>query len=362
VVTIAALVATGQLSNIARAVANFFVAESPKTVNLDPSTTANQTSQLTVKDDLAINGYTVQARLATDVSADFTVRISSAASALCPTADPCELTTADQYIHFNTTDSATSSNGDILNFAVDIYSNGSFSSQDVDIVYTKERSGFMQNFNTTACASMAIYPATNSERMLLDIRNDKFYNIRKLVDGKCWMVDNLALSGTATTPLVLNSDTSDLATGATYSLGAMPAASSAQTYCNNLNPAVYPHKCGNYYNWANSTAGSTISDGNAPNSVCPKNWRLPTSGEISTLNTGLGWGNAGANVINSAFRGLYAGYYSESNSFTAVGTDGDVRTATAVGGNGNTLLCRNGSVSIAAYMKTRHFSIRCVAR
>lgn len=34
---------------------------------------------------------------------------------------------------------------------------------------------------------------------------------------------------------------------------------------------------GSYYTWFTATAGSTISSGDAPNSICPKGWKLPNN-------------------------------------------------------------------------------------
>jgi uncharacterized protein (TIGR02145 family) len=350
VVAVGLLAITGQLSNIVHAVANFFVAESPKLVNLDPSSVTNQTSQLTVKDDLATNGYIVKARLATDVSADFTVRISLATSILCPTATPCELTTADQYIYFNITDSATSANGDTLNFDVDISSIGSFSPQDVDIVYTKVRGAgnvVMQGFNSALCAGMTTYPATGSELKLADIRDVKLYHIRKLADGNCWMVDNLAIGAST-----LDSTTSDFTSG-TYALSAV-ANYNTSTYpdCNDLDTTVYPQKCGYSYTWSAATAGSANVT-TALTSICPKNWRLPTSAEYTALLATSTWAN-----VNAAWRGVYSGYYNGVD----VGNRGNYWTASFNGSRWGSLVISSSGASILWDSSAYYYSVRCVAR
>jgi hypothetical protein len=121
------------------------------------------------------------------------------------------------------------------------------------------------------------------------------------------MVDNLAITGTASFPLTLNSTTSDMTSG-TYNLGEMPTPNDNQ-YCVDLDTNDFPNKCGNYYSWTDATTGSTLTSGNAPNSICPKNWKLPTgssSGEYATLQSVFGWLNGGE-VNASAWRGLFAG-------------------------------------------------------
>jgi len=179
----------------------------------------------------------------------------------------------------------------------------------------------MQDFSTATCTAMPVYPAVGSEVDLMDARDMKVYKIRKLADNKCWMVDNLALQPTGTS-MVLDNITSDLASG-TYTLLAAnvldPNTAAGQTYCANLNAVTFPHKCGRQYSWSVSTAGSTITTGDAPNSICPKNWRLPTgyanivsrSGEFGNLANALNFGtdaNASvANAIGSPWRGIAAG-------------------------------------------------------
>jgi uncharacterized protein (TIGR02145 family) len=148
----------------------------------------------------------------------------------------------------------------------------------------------------------------------MDTRDTKVYKVRKLADGNCWMVDNLALESSQT----LDDTTSDLNDITTYTMGAV-GDPNGQTYCADLNTADYANKCGYQYTWTVATAGSTVNFGSAPNSICPKNWRLPTSEGYTTLSTALGWATGGADSVNnSAWRGLYAG----QNTSTNVGSSG----------------------------------------
>ena len=241
----------------------------------------------------------------------------------------------------------------------------------------------MQSFNTAACNAMPIYypatlPPVGSEINLTDIRDGKVYKIRKLPSntagtaGWCWMVDNLALQPAPSSSIVLNSTDSDLVSG-TYTLMAAnvfdPNSYLGQTYCANLNTTTFPHRCGMQYIWTAATTGSTISTGSAPNSICPKNWRLPisgsTGGDFATLQTALAWGNSGANVnALNGWRGLYAGW---NNGMTYQGTNGYYWSATASGVNNAYYLSYSASAVAPNYvgggtMSTNAFSLRCLSR
>lgn len=164
----------------------------------------------------------------------------------------------------------------------------------------------MQDMTLSAC------PATATAAK--DSRDDKTYLIQKLADGKCWMVQNLALAGGT----VLNTTTSNTS----YTL---PASSASDFYYaapknmyngTHINGAAdnQTNNTGAYYSFSVATADTgTGSSGNATGNICPKGWRLPTGGngdEFQTLyNT---YGNY--NSFNDAFRGSLVGYYSfESN-------------------------------------------------
>ncbi len=179
-----------------------------------------------------------------------------------------------------------------------------------------------------------------------DTRDSKSYRVRKMPDGRCWMIDNLALS-TATRITAadtdidtdagadfvavwnsLNSNGQPVQSSATHSNGACTADSSAaiangsgyltcdgasysdandgfvaytdpsltnnSNYENctqmngiNLNSLT---GCGYLYNWYTATAGSGNSAGgsttarNVNSSICPAGWQLPKGAAISAQN------------------------------------------------------------------------------
>jgi uncharacterized protein (TIGR02145 family) len=232
---------------------------------------------------------------------DFAVYIWSDDSTICTEASKCLLSTTDRIIYANFTDSATTGSGDTINFDLNVISgnNVAIDTHDVYVEYTKQRASFMQQFSTAKCSSMLEYPLASSELNLMDSRDGKIYKIRKLADHNCWMVDNLALDGSQT----IDSTTSDVAT---YTLPATTTPN-AIAYCADLDTADWANKCGNHYDWGVATAASTITSSNAVGSICPKNWRLPTSAEYTSLRSNYGGWNTGAQVISSDWRGLYSG-------------------------------------------------------
>ena len=147
----------------------------------------------------------------------------------------------------------------------------------------------MQDMTTSICNAVAI----GQEGTLVDTRSgSKTYKVGKLKDGRCWMLDNLALGGSSTIAL----KTTDTNITADWTL---PASTTTgfDTYStariniayNNTIPSdtmsqAGQWKIGTYYNYcavsagtycpASSTAGSTP----AKQDICPKGWRMPSGG------------------------------------------------------------------------------------
>jgi uncharacterized protein (TIGR02145 family) len=350
---VAVALATGGIKVLADVIASFAVAEPDKTVNVNRGEIVDSTSTVTVADPDAAVGYIVKAKLSADIATNFTVQIWSDDSTFCSEASKCTLTTADKLVYRNTTDSATIEPGDAITFNVRISASVStaMTQHDIYIDYSKENMPTMQTFE---CSSLNPYVTDGSELDLMDKRDKKFYRVRKLTDGKCWMVDNLALAGSQT----LDDISSDINSG-TYDLGAVGDPNTV-AYCDLLDVAIYQQKCGYHYSWSQATIDSTLASGSAQDSICPKNWRLPINGEYATLQSNLGWGNAGINVIGSAWRGLYAGMDTSTN----VNVTGYYWTSTAYSASDAYRLHFNASSVRPSYNigKTVQFSVRCLAK
>lgn len=195
----------------------------------------------------------------------------------------------------------------------------------------------LQAMTSAICSAATI----GDEAQLKDTRDDKYYWIGKLADGKCWMTQNLDLDLNPST-LPLMPETSDVSEKWTPGdAGKNPAytatiASSETVYADNTgqrswdlgdyritNPTA-SYGCGsgnadiaacegtdnnrftpyntpttatgeenahyivgNYYQWCAATAGCSdginigvdLTSGEATDSICPKGWRLPTNSD-----------------------------------------------------------------------------------
>ena len=124
---------------------------------------------------------------------------------------------------------------------------------------------------------------------LKDKRDNQDYTIAKLKDGKVWMTKNLNLAGGT----ALYSDTSDVPSGYPSSASTpyytLPDSSttgfndSTKAFVYNSDNATdnCADGCYSYYSWNAATAMSgtdiTTDNTDAPYSICPAGWHLPTS-------------------------------------------------------------------------------------
>ena len=185
----------------------------------------------------------------------------------------------------------------------------------------------MQDMTPSICNAATILGEA-SQMELVDIRDNNIYYVTKLMDGNCWMTQNLALNLDKT--VALTSETTDLNhinnpsandypeynTGYVNDNGIIKWTPSTSTvnsvtnWNNNNNKPIsltssgdYTDQTkgrhgltGNYYNWSAAIASNNsqgISADNiagenreATNSVCPKGWRLPQIRNYVTYNTG----------------------------------------------------------------------------
>ncbi|MBR0465770.1 hypothetical protein IJJ02_03250 [Candidatus Saccharibacteria bacterium] len=158
----------------------------------------------------------------------------------------------------------------------------------------------MQNW--TGCSSLA----QGDTKEVYDTRDNETYLIGKLKDGKCWMLENLNISGgtalSSTDTDFESTYTLPTTNGWTTSSGklVLPASSTSGFSTNNY---AYVYNSGNkencgasgqntpcysYYSWDAATLGSgrsiSANDTDAPYSICPKGWKLPTAYTTSASN------------------------------------------------------------------------------
>lgn len=209
----------------------------------------------------------------------------------------------------------------------------------------------MQDFTPSACGAMSVGDIVP----LVDEQNNQVYRVKKMQDGKCWMIDNLKYIGEAHTSLANVDGTSGLTynntDGRYNTVDGTSTQSTANSdkafyntpmfsdYCSSTDIQSSYTKCGYLYNWYAATAGTGVygSDAyfDAPGSICPVGWRLPTAGPYVTvdfpvLNTSMNTGSLayGSTVsygagwqFDGAWSGAFAGRY-DNGTFNFQGTNG----------------------------------------
>lgn len=262
---------------------------------------------------------------------------------------------------------------------------------------------YMQEMTPEICAAEPrpkLEDTEVPEKTLVDSRDNKTYVVRKLADGNCWMSQNLALSPNGSTTYT-EADT-DLHDGRTFTA---PAASSVGTTWND-NGTDGPHylkpqagyeyfqngttasstgqpteSAGNYYDWPMTTAMSgqslTNNGDEAPDSICPKGWKLPPKeGNKSYHNLLFTSYNLSNNqedlhkLVRLPFSFLHAGYYASTydGSFFWREISGSLRSSIVSIPSAAYILEFTYRTDIDEYIAFQPFfqsipySVRCVAR
>ena len=159
---------------------------------------------------------------------------------------------------------------------------------------------YMQDM--TASSLAALMPNVGDTTTLADSRDGQEYTVAKFADGKYWMTKNLNIAGgTALSSNNTDVDSSYISsfttsnnltkTGSTIVL---PASATTGFDTNNYSyvynsgnittsqsDCTSSKACNSYYSWDAATLGSgrsiSTKNSNAPYSICPKGWRLPTT-------------------------------------------------------------------------------------
>jgi uncharacterized protein (TIGR02145 family) len=174
------------------------------------------------------------------------------------------------------------------------------------------------NFPTLQSLTSATCSTTPS--IYRDTRDSQLYYVAKLADDKCWMLDNLKYkpngdsSGTATAGFSATqvwsgslSDSGQYVDPIQSILGASYCQNNTNINANNIT------KCGFLYNFYTATAGVSQSTGGGvvtSSSICPANWRLPSTRYFSTeLDTDFPFLNARMNDPTATTGSASATYY-----------------------------------------------------
>ena len=230
----------------------------------------------------------------------------------------------------------------------------------------------MQNMTTSICNAVAI----GQEGTLTDTRGGS-YHVGKMKDGRCWMLDNLALGGSSDISLTTEdsnvTETRTLPATRTdgftvYNEARVNTAYNDEIPSDSISQQV-GGKVGTYYNYCAATAGTycpaagTAKDTPVTEDICPKGWRLPSSGpggEFLALYTAYG---SNYNNFRTSFRLPLSGHYNSAQVYHQ-GGHGYWWSSTFYNGNSIYYLYANTSGIYPQSANNRYlgFSVRCVAK
>jgi uncharacterized protein (TIGR02145 family) len=215
----------------------------------------------------------------------------------------------------------------------------------------------MQNFDESTLSA-------GQSKRLVDERDGNVYTVKKLADGHVWMIENLRLG--KDTAMTLTPDDSDVARNYQHP-AKIETLSSSDFRSYNVSNVYIDNTYGGYYTFHAATAGTnsgiSVTLGEAPSSICPKGWRLPTgasSGEFDTLyNTYL---NGDYNRMRNEAGFDLSGKISQG-SIVGQGSRGDYWSSNyAIANAAYKLALTDSSVNATTYQpRFEGYAIRCVA-
>lgn len=167
----------------------------------------------------------------------------------------------------------------------------------------------MQDMDANICDAVNVFDEP-SQTQLIDARDNKLYYVAKLKDGECWMTQNL--DHDISTSFAYTPDNTDIPANWTPDKSTYPTStttwdtnstgnniqqsydpgnkiwdgtpSSSSLNLDNMTQGTNQHyHIGNYYNFGaavamNNTASYTTQNQDVNQSICPKGWTLPKSG------------------------------------------------------------------------------------
>ncbi len=265
----------------------------------------------------------------------------------------------------------------------------------------------MQALTSSICKGIAV----GTEGLLKDTRDNKTYWVAKLKDNNCWMTQNLDYDDASSTKVAAPSNwtSTDASYRAYYDPGgwvytnitpstACPNSATGLAGCTgygwlpttgltastdptltvaiDYGEGVYNahYHAGNYYSFQSATNGTgssaTSSGANATGSICPTNWKLPTSnsttasGSFGLLLSGLGSGTTWANAITAAPYYFTAGGSVYSGSLRGAGNLGFYWSSTANRSTNAYILYFDSSTVDPSNYNARYYglSVRCLVQ
>ena len=230
---------------------------------------------------------------------------------------------------------------------------------------------YMQEMTPEICASATLHEAGQ----LVDRRDNQIYTVAKLTDHTCWMTKNLALKlSTATT---LTPDDSNVSQNWTPQFST--SLNEMETEPTDVGKSWLDTSLSEsgYYQFSAATAGSSIPLSQdhtlAPDSICPKGWKLPSASHdapnvigsyaelfatyhISTPSA------SGAELLLPPLSFTYSGAVSNLGGINSVGLTGHYWTSEILDEtHAWRLIFSSSEVDTGGIFRYRGNTIRCVA-
>ncbi|MBQ6436820.1 hypothetical protein IJJ27_04720 [bacterium] len=216
---------------------------------------------------------------------------------------------------------------------------------DADTLNCTSPVGFMDTWNS--CSSLALHETV----CLADPRDYRTYRVRKLADGKCWMVDSLKFGGNYgdTDGCAANNGEGNFTyawCGGSGASGCTAGGSNSVTKAQETFATGFYGHCRqntvdyNYlYDWVaalqNTLAyyGSSTTFDGTQQGLCPTNWHLPAGGSTGEFKALADlYGTATSTFFwteTSKWNGQFSGYAYSSGALDNQGTSGGYWSSTA---------------------------------
>ena len=386
------------------------VPSTPITLNLDPSTTASSSGNLTIS--VGTNNSTGYSVVMTSQSgttnlvntADSTKVIETLASGTysSPADFPANhwgykkdsgsyqpFATNTTIMQSNTTanvDTTTLSFGTKVDY---LQASGTYNTTLVFNTTVNPQINYMQDMTPGLC--------TTTPTTVVDRRDEEAYIVQRLADGNCWLLENLRLD--ISDPAVQAKLTSTTTNATDTTLGYLKNGGGSSPYATNgviartadggswandyANPYIATKfkdttqngqdsspaaKIGIYYNYCAATAGSycyasNSGTGNASQDICPAGWRMPTGGASGEYQALANAYNSSAASFEAALKTPLSGYF-YSNTDGNRGTYGQFWSSTYYGGSYMYNLATGPTTIYPQSNHTRNygFSVRCILK
>ena len=198
----------------------------------------------------------------------------------------------------------------------------------------------LQSYNRSYCSRCATEEVGSVA--LTDERDGQSYNVR-YINGNCWMVSNLGITGEIT------------AAGSNFSGRTINVSANDLTAGDSFDePRTHVSGTGVYYNFAAASAGTITGERNmtyeTASDICPSGWKLPTATQKLSVFSymGLFEPNTGGYYSNGTLYTSYEGYWWGSSR-----DSGQNRTA---------IFYRNGGLADGGGSRANGYFIRCIMK